>query len=864
MHHAIIFVLFLFSFNAWTQEATRTVEESVEESPTEAENVEKIEVTGSHIKQVDLEGRTPVQTLDREYLEKTGYNSVGDVLRELSANSFGSARERSGSSTGSSTGSVTEVSLRGLGANRTLVLINGRRIAKDGTTGSADLNLIPLAATERIDVLKDSSSAIYGTDAIGGVVNIITKKNFNGVELSASQSVSSLKGGNKTTVSGTAGWSKGKTRLLTTLQYRNNGEIFARDRDWLHTGNSVHSPVPNVIYGDVPSPRTFSHCPSYRSIGKLQVCNFRWTNYATETPRIKQFNLYTQAEHQLNASTQLYFEFMGSYKEFWSQYAPGAVRLVEEDNALKNNPDNNFIKNIFGNDVESVKIMWRALMLGPRISDEKTTSFRVNTGVSKYLGETWETQLSLGTERIKRDHQNPNGYAKATELTEALQNGVSASGTECNIFEEGGTCNIKSDVAYAPYQIMHSDLHTLELKGSGEVMELPHGALMAAVGTQLSFEKFSDDYDDLSIAGGVLGGGAGAEGKGDRQVRAFFTEFSMPVLKNMEVNLAGRYDHYSDFGGTFNPKLSLMYRPTSKLLLRASTGTGFKAPDMNVIYAQESLSYPIFVDAAGCARGVEGACAPDQYGVRTKRPKGLKEETSTNANIGAVYQASQSMSVGFDVFYTHIKDSIGTDPQTDLVAITEAELAGVDLARYHTKITRDNGREGRIETIETQSLNIAQTRINGADLELKYKRHFRGVGTVAVNNNTSYIFQFKSQGFPGTPFKSVLGDNGKPHWRNMLTVGYAPADSFQLSTTFATTGKHAQMEKGTGDIDTHTAVHAQAGYHIGRKWGKVTLGVENLWGHEPPLDSSNPDSPVTVALYSNRGRTFTLGYTVSF
>ena len=674
----IIFLLFsLLSLNVWGQDTT-TMEESVTPSNEEKEAIEKIEVTGSHIKQVDLEGRTPVQVLDRDYLDKTGYNSVGDVLRELSSNSFGSQRERSGSSMGG----VTEVSLRGLGSTRTLVLVNGRRVAKDGTGGAVDLNLIPLAATERIDVLKDSSSAIYGTDAIGGVVNIITKKNFNGVELSASQSVTALKGGNKTTINGTVGWSKGDTSILTTLQYRNNEEIYARDREWLHTGNSVHSPVPNVILGNNPAPQTFSHCPSYRSIGTLRLCNFRWTEYATETPQIKQFNLYSHAQHQLNASTKLHFELFGSYKELFSQYAPGAVRLVDEEKkkVLK---ATDFINNhetlgrLGHTDGEPVKVMWRALMLGPRISDETTTSFSINTGVTKYLGETWETRLSLGTERIKRDHQNPNGYAKAKELISALENGETAPGLKnCDIFSEGGSCDIKNEVAYAPYQITHSDLHTVELKGNGEIMELPYGALMAAVGTQFSFEKFSDDYDELSVADGVLGGRAGIEGGGNRQVRAFFTEFSMPVLSNMEVNLAGRYDSYSDFGETFNPKLSLMYRPTSKLLLRASAGTGFKAPDMNVIYAQESLGYPIFVDAAGCARGVTGACSPDQYEVVTKRPEELKEETSTNASIGAVYQANSSLSVGLDLFYTHIKDGIGTDPQTDLVAITEAELCG--------------------------------------------------------------------------------------------------------------------------------------------------------------------------------------------
>ena len=848
MHIVIFLLLSLLHFDVMAQSSNTSTTANSTSTPSEESPMEKIEITGSHIKQVDLEGRTPVQTLDRAYLEKTGYNSVGDVLRELSANSFGSTRERSGSSTGG----VTDVSLRGLGASRTLVLINGRRVAKDGSTGAADLNLIPLSATERIDVLKDSSSAIYGSDAIGGVVNIITKKNFNGAEVSISQNTTELKGGNKTTVNGTWGWSKGKTRTLTTLQYRNNQEIYARDREWLHTGYSFNSPIPNVFTDDY---RALDHCPSAQR-GSNGLCRFRWTDYATETPNIEQFNVYSNAQHQLNASTELHLEAFGSHKKLESRYAPGVVALLGEDAV-----SGSFIDGL-GLDGHTagqpVGVMWRALMLGPRLTEEKTTSFAITAGVNRYWGESWEANLSLGTERIKRDQRNPGGYAKYDELKAAIQTGRTAAGTECNIFVEGGTCNIKDEVAYAPYQIMHSDLHTMELKANGEIMELPHGALSAAVGTQFTFEKFSDDYDDLSIAGGVLGGGAGSEGRGKRRVQALFTEFSMPLLKNMEFNVAGRYDRYSDFGDTFNPKASLVYRPTSNLLLRASGGTGFKAPSMNTIYAQESEGYPTLVDHAGCARDVEDACSPAQYLVKFKRPQGLKEEISTNANVGAVFQATPALSVGLDLFYTHIEDSIGGD----LNEITQAELDGVDLAQYKTKINRDP--TGKIESIETQDLNVAKTRLNGADLELRFQKNLSGIGTIAINNTTSYLFQYKTQGFPGTPFKSILKDNGSPQWRNMLTVGYEPTDSLQLTTTITSIGKHAQLEKGTGDLRSFTSLNAQVGYNIGPKWGRVTFGIDNLFGTTPPLDTSDPGEPVVVALYSNLGRTFSLGYTVNF
>ena len=863
-------LLFLQSFNLYAQEDLEeesfesSIEDGFEEEetseappPEREEKAEKIEITGSRIKQVEMQGHAPVLTLDRQYLDRSGYNAVGDVLRELTTNSFGSWREK----TGESAGGVSEVSLRGLGATRTLVLINGRRTAKDGTRGTTDLNLIPMAAIEKIDVLKDSSSAIYGTDAVGGVVNIITKKNYSGVEFSASRSRAELKGGDKTTFSGViGGHDGGGTRTLTTIQYRSNGEIYTRDREWLHTGVSVFSPIPNIIAND--KTQALAHCPSDKL--KDGLCRFRWTDYATETPKIEQFNLYTNVEHQIDASTEFHFELFGTYKKYFSQYAPGVVNLLEEDNALERN---DFINGLESAGVipahengksENIKVLWRALMLGPRITREKNTAFSINTGVRRALGETWEMNFSLGTERIKRDQHNVNGYAKAKELTDAIQNGVSLAGTPCDIFSPDGTCNIKDEVFYAPYQIMHSELHRAELMGSGELIEHPYGTVMAAMGINFSVEKFSDNYDDLSVKGGVLGGGSGSEGHGDRKVWALFTEFSVPMFQELEFNLAGRYDHYSDFGDTFNPKASLLYRPVPWFLLRASGGGGFKAPDMNVLYARDRDSYPDFVDVKGCDAGIASACSPTQYLVRNKRPKGLKEETTTNFNVGAIIQATNELSLGVDIFYVNIKDRIGTD----FKEMTAAELDGVDLSEYHTTINRNP--QGEIVSIETQDLNIGEDRLTGADFELKFKTIVPAVGTIAIGNTMSYLFQYKSQGFAERPLKKVLEEYGKPQWRNMLVLGYEPMDSLQFSSTITTVGKHSKEVAGSGNFKAHTSVNAQAGFNLGKKWGKLTLGAENLFDSRPPVDTSNPNFPVVTDLYSNRGRTITLGYTVNF
>ena len=149
-------------------------ERNLEPHSIDRNDMERIQVTGSRIKHIEVQGSYPVLIIDKDEIEKTGYNSVSDILRDITVNSFGSGRE----SSGKAAPGTSEVNLRGLGADRTLVLLDGKRIQKDPFRNAVDLNLIPLAAIKRIDVLKDGASSIYGSEALGGVVNIITRKTF--------------------------------------------------------------------------------------------------------------------------------------------------------------------------------------------------------------------------------------------------------------------------------------------------------------------------------------------------------------------------------------------------------------------------------------------------------------------------------------------------------------------------------------------------------------------------------------------------------------------------------------------------------------------------------------------------------------
>jgi iron complex outermembrane recepter protein len=183
-----------------------------------ADTAERIEVTGSHIRRTDVEGVSPVETVTKQDLEKKGYDNLGDVVKDLGVNSFGSSNTVNANS---GVPGNADINLRGLGADNTLVLLNGQRLPQDAITGTVDINLIPMAAVERIEILKDGASAIYGSDALGGVVNIITRKDFQGTEMSVNQTLpTNYPDGKKTQVNVVNGYNTEKLNIVTSLDYR--------------------------------------------------------------------------------------------------------------------------------------------------------------------------------------------------------------------------------------------------------------------------------------------------------------------------------------------------------------------------------------------------------------------------------------------------------------------------------------------------------------------------------------------------------------------------------------------------------------------------------------------------------------------
>ncbi len=808
------------------------------EAPVESSQVEKIEVTGSLIKRVDVEGPSPVRTIDREAIEKAGHNSVGDILRNLSSNSFGSARE----SSGSSAAGVATVSLKGLGAGNTLVLMNGQRMARDGVMEAPDLNLIPVGAIERIEILNDGASATYGTDALGGVVNVITKKDWNGTEVMVRHEQSEETGGNLSTVSAAYGGTTGKLNSMITIQARNNTKVMAADRDWTRGGESTFAPTSNYQTGTnstVASP----NCPAEARQDGL--CIYDYTTSASSIPEIQQANVLTEFNYQMSANTELSLTASGTRKETNWNYAPNAAFFTIQGAFADS-------LNLPGHTAgDAINVRNRVVQAGTRDTEITTNAFRVSPKWTQYLSDTWEMQVVAGHEEVKRNDLGVGGYLLRDKMEQ-----YSNDGTYNPI---DGTGVIPQDAFHQTQTQTRSDVTFSEVKFSGELFDMPAGPMAMAIGGGFIDESYSDRLDEESLNGNVLGS-AGAEGAGKRQVNYVFTEFAIPVHETLEMQVSGRFDSYSDFGQTVNPKLAMKYRPNDWLMVRASAGTGFRAPSLQNLYGAASEGNPTFIDHAGCANGVAEACNPMQHTARIDSNQDLTEETSNSYNLGFMVEPNKSFSFGVDLWRLETSNIV----DVDIEALTLAEKNGVDLSQFGTDIVRNGA--GEILVVETQYQNVSQRNVDGMDLNIN-SNFDTGIGSFYFGNTLTYLFNFEEARRPGAELEERLKTNqngiARPQWRNNLSVDYIPTDKLAVNLSFLTTGRFDKAIATEGSINDYTQVDAQVAYALTDS-SRITVGGVNVFGTTPNLDDSDPNNRLNASIFDPRGRRYFMAYKQNF
>ena len=824
---------------------------------------ERIDVTGSNIKRIDGETALPVLVITREEIEQAGVTSAQDILERLSLNQ-GGANESLG--VGSSLLGLTAASLRGLGSDKTLILVNGKRIAPYALSAgsAADVSAIPLAVIERIEVLKDGASAVYGSDAIAGVINFILRKDFRGAEASATLLDTEHGGARQTRYNATIGGGdlgKDRWNAFFTASYFKQDPLAAAARAISRTayipdlgldhtsGNSVPANIsqPGGFLGaynpTVPvSGATASSCQppvSFVTVGSPRQCRFDFASVIETIPDFTKETYLGRATFQLSPRTQAYVE--GSYYKGKFDYRISPTPILTGIGVLQ--PSSPFYPAAYiatlpgGNTSLPVVLSYRSLETGPRWDQANVDQSQLVAGLQGAIGN-WDYATAFNYTANRQVDSYKGGYLDRERWQAVLATGtlnpfgpnppaVLAQLQNALVVGDGSTNTAKN--------------YGVDARISGEILQLAAGPLAVAFGVDYRREQLDLVNAEFLSSGTIIGGlGTIPSLTGvTRKVSAAFAELNVPIVRNVELNVAARYDRYSDFGNTVNPKVALRWTPVRELLLRAAYGTGFHAPTLSDLF-QPLLTTNTgsnYDDPLRCAATQLVTDCNTQFAVRVGGNPALQPEKSRQWYAGMVFEPGRNLSVGVDYYRIALRN---------LLAGIGDGIIFADYDRYAaTHIVRGPvdpqfpNLPGPILYVLGTSTNIGKQETTGIDVDVTYRFAPMAMGRIVAKLTGTYIMSKKQTTFDQSDFPDSVGTGtGPARWKHFASVswnsgpwGATITQNFQLGHT-----EDDLVTEGKRRVGSYEIYDAQMRWE-GLRNISLALGVRNILDRAPPASS---------------------------
>ena len=864
--------------------------------------IQRVEVTGSSIKRIAKEGALPVQVITFDQIEKQGITSAEQLLSTISSNGTGADNMTSGNNVFGAdadrvSGGASFASLRGLGPNSTLVLLNGRRIATHGASGKAvDLNSIPMGAIARVEILKDGASAIYGTDAIGGVINFILKTDYKGVEASATTNSTEAGGGMNRRASLLAGHGnldEDGYNVMMSLTVDNNDKLSSNQRSFANgfqpgrglSPDTTGTPFANQMTGvgtalgtsfTVPgsttqylqaNPLSFTgKCDSIQGMSQYQTalwskvtsplrttysCAYDYGgDYVISFP-VERANLLSRGTFKLAQDHTMFVELLGSRTKATAEFTPMQIQTTAAAGNLypvggAYYQDLSAYISTFDK-TKPIAYKWRANDFGNRTQENTTDNLRLLVGFEGTLGK-WDYKAGVSYAESKTNTKLIDGYAYTAQLFPALASGIINPWLGAGQSQSQAAKDlIESTKFRGDFQHGKTTLTSVDGSMSGEVLQLPAGAMSAAVGFDLRRESygFGQDIDATTV---YLSPGNAALDKASRNVKAVYAELLVPVIKDLELQLALRRDDYSLVGATTNPKVSFRYQPTNWLLFRGSANKGFLAPSFTQLYSGQlfqELSSGV-IDTIGCARhpGDPAFCAPARLNYFSGGNTALKPETSKQGSLGMVIEPVKGYSASLDYWAINSKDRILNRSAT--IVLNNAAL----LPQYIIRNADDT-----INYVQAGWINAAGSRTRGADLSLRGEGNVSGYKWGAALDGT-WTQSFKFAEIAGQQYKEYVGNfytrDLYLRWKHNASFSLASGDWSGLLTQKFSTGYKDQVPNGGAlpypagfnpKVGSYTT-YSLSGTYTGFKNTTVTVGIQNLFDRDPPFTAHNVDDVV--------------------
>jgi len=855
----------------------------------QAQKIEKIEVTGSNIKRVEGEGPSAIVVMSRDEIEKSGATNVYDLLGMVAANqSIGQVAINN--VVGSLTFSANTASLRGLGGGRTLVLLNGKRLNSfsgeiNGVQG-VNLSTIPFSAIERVEILLDGASAVYGSDAVAGVINFIMRKDFHGAEVSAYYGAPTRSGGGgeQQTYKGAIGFgdlNKDRYNVFVAASYDKQDPLDQRARSFSNTAY-----IPSIGY-NTTSGQTFPGFISTGGIGSIGFPNncAPSSNYGTGRcvfdpatypgvnglPEAELTNVFASATYRFSNSLEGYLTGNWSDSKVRNVIQPVPISDAFGVPILLP-PSSPFYPHdlaaAHGVDGQPLNVRYRAVENGNRDSTDTNKQWQVVGGLKGNVGR-WDWDASVTSNEGTTDQILSGGYPLNSLIQPLLSSG------RVNLFGPNTpqiTDEIRATNYNGPTFNATAKSTLFEAKMSGEAFQMPSGPVGIAFGATKGKEELDQNPAPVLATGDISGfGGNLLPLSRDRDTWAAYLEANIPLYRTLEANIAVRHDDYSDFGGTTNPKYSLRWQPTGQMLVRASYGTGFLAPSLFQLYQGNTtgvtqaglvdpLRCPITGDAIDCA---------GQFPVLFGGNAALKPEESKQYSVGFVLEPMTGFSVSADWFDLKLSETVTT-------GIAPGAILN-DLNQYGYLVTRAPGTAqlpGIITQIDQRFINLGKVHIQGIDASATYALPPTPVGRFRLAMNGTYMIKYDIEQLDGSfagfvansLFSPVIGVT--PRWKSYQSIDWENGPwTVHLGNSYQSAYTDVQLDPN-GNERTVSSMSLWDLQVRWKAWKGLTLaaGARNLLDTNPPLTNQNNtfQAGYDPSYYDARGRVAYIQATYAF
>lgn len=859
-----------------------------------AEPVERIEITGSRIAREEVVSYAPITVFDEQAIAQLGITSVDTLLQRISASAGFAGNQTSAYWTSGGYGS-TQVNLRGLGINRTLVLLNGRRMLNSGTgaNASVDLNTIPVSIIKKIEVLKDGASAIYGADAVAGVVNIITHQQLDGIQLSARVGQTEQGDGEQYTMSVTAGqvWSDASAYLALSYDKTQRVPMTSRAKCPIKVVNNEKTcgGSTSITQGrgqfineqGQPFGDTLMLVPG-GTIGYTSADALNYFKYFNAVQPVERFNAFSALEYDVTSDIKLFAEAMFTTRTSHLPATPQTISKVTIPAQHAFNPTN-----------QDFYLESRRIGEAPRDFEVNSETWRIVTGVQGSVFDDWYVDFSL-------NHGRNTGDFLVTNVIDKPRLAQATDYVHCDANPDINCANLWGENSLTDDMLKTFLIDTFDKGGneqfsvtanlSGELLSLPAGALAMAAGFEYRKEKGWYNPDARKVSGQAMTNQQDPI-KGQYSAKEAYLEVVVPVFaeqdfaKKLELTGALRYSDFDTFGDDVNYKLGLQWQVNSNWMIRATRSSAFRVPNVPELFGgirQGSMNttdpcsnWTALDVNTNRYKNCQASGIPESYvlegTVLTDRGgnPALEPEQAKTLTAGLVWQLDSIAGLSFtlDYYDIEIDNAINSVNGSNKLA---ACYDSVDLSHPFcrpSEFKRDSN-TGKITYLQTQLGNASAEKLSGFDIGAFYQASFNGIETTS-QLELSYLNEYSIQTFKDAPISDKEGtigyDGSYSQWRANLYFS-AGKNNWQLSYNAQYIGKADDEFATVGTLGD--AVGTVIYHNMQYRYGLTTdislfAGVDNLFDKPAPYHQSYTDGNTNTMTYDLQGRRFYVGVNIT-